>query len=197
MKNGLSVSIGKIIQHTPHGVCISLRPPLRAFWNRWTLGLDSGPDNAGLWTDISAQKHTEFGSRYITLDPCVSGLKVLDSSDKSTHYHSPSNRGVTQCLDSGTPTSLDSRFWTRVYLRRIPRVQPFELRGHSMLGLGHPNFFGLGILESGVPPTDSQSPALRIEGSLNVWTWAPQLLWTRDFGLGYTSDGFPKSRPSN
>ena len=24
-----------------------------AFWNRWTLGLDFGPVNAGLWTDIS------------------------------------------------------------------------------------------------------------------------------------------------
>ncbi len=26
-----------------------------AFWNRWTLGLDFGPGNAGLWTEISAQ----------------------------------------------------------------------------------------------------------------------------------------------
>ncbi len=24
-----------------------------AFWNRWTLGLDLGLGNAGLWTDIS------------------------------------------------------------------------------------------------------------------------------------------------
>ncbi len=24
-----------------------------AFWNRWTLGLDFGLGNAGLWTDIS------------------------------------------------------------------------------------------------------------------------------------------------
>ncbi len=60
----------------------------RAFWNRWTLGLDFGPGNAGLWTDISVQKHTEFGPRYITLDLCVSALKILDSRDKSTHYHS-------------------------------------------------------------------------------------------------------------
>ncbi len=28
------------------------------FWNRWTLDLDFGPGNAGLWTGISAQKHT-------------------------------------------------------------------------------------------------------------------------------------------
>ena len=26
------------------------------FWNRWTLGLDLGPGNAGLWTEISTQK---------------------------------------------------------------------------------------------------------------------------------------------
>ncbi len=39
----------------------------KAFWNRWTLGMDFGLGNAGLWSDISAQKHTEFGSRYITL----------------------------------------------------------------------------------------------------------------------------------
>ncbi len=27
-----------------------------AFWNRWTLGLDFGLGNAGLWTDILVQK---------------------------------------------------------------------------------------------------------------------------------------------
>ncbi len=40
----------------------------KAFWNRWTLGLDFGPGNAGLWTDISAQKHTKFADIYLTLD---------------------------------------------------------------------------------------------------------------------------------
>ncbi len=32
---------------------LGVRPDEMAFWNRWTLGLDFGPGNAGLWTEIS------------------------------------------------------------------------------------------------------------------------------------------------
>ncbi len=31
-----------------------------AFWNPWTLEVHFGPENAGLWTEISAQEHTKF-----------------------------------------------------------------------------------------------------------------------------------------
>ncbi len=45
---------------------VSWRRVVEAFWNRWTLGLSTG-----LWTEISAQKHTKFGPLYLTLDLCV------------------------------------------------------------------------------------------------------------------------------
>ncbi len=36
-----------------------------AFWNRWTLDLCFGPGNAGLWTEISAQKHKKFAATVV------------------------------------------------------------------------------------------------------------------------------------
>ena len=48
--------------------------------NRWTLGLDFGPRNAGLWTEISgnisAQKHTKLAAVLI-LDLCVSSANFV------------------------------------------------------------------------------------------------------------------------
>ncbi len=59
-----------------------------AFWNRWTLGLDFGLGNAGLWTQISGnlgpKTHKIYCIHALILDLCVSCLRNLDSNNKST-----------------------------------------------------------------------------------------------------------------
>ncbi len=59
-----------------------------AFWNRWTLALDFGPGNAGLWTEISGnlgpKTHKICCIHVLILDLCVLRLRILDSGDKST-----------------------------------------------------------------------------------------------------------------
>ncbi len=47
-----------------------------ALWNRWTLGLDPGPGNAGLWTDISGNIFVCFWIAISVQSPTFSGSRV-------------------------------------------------------------------------------------------------------------------------
>ena len=56
---------------------------IKAFWNRWTMDLDFGPGNAGLWTEISTKKHTQFAAINPEQFLCVFGL---ESRSRVQHF---------------------------------------------------------------------------------------------------------------
>ena len=67
---------------------------LGAFWNRWTLALDFGPGNAGLWTEISAEN-----THKICCYLCVFGPRFPEISVQSPAFPGPKSR----------PRSTDSK----------------------------------------------------------------------------------------
>ncbi len=104
-----------------------------AFWNRWTLGLDFGPGNAGLWTDISGnigpKTHKISCIHVLFLDLCVSRLRILHSSDKCKIFRPETHR--SKVIYRG-PNSVC--FWAEISVqspafpgpKSRPRVQRFQ-----------------------------------------------------------------------
>ncbi len=91
-----------------------------AFWNRWTLGLDFGLGNAGLWTDISGnigpKTHKSCWIHVLIMDLCVLRIRIFDSSDKTTSiipkitHVTPCQRGWTlPFLGTCVDLSLESK----------------------------------------------------------------------------------------
>ncbi len=77
-------------------VIFSFSVIFRAFWNRWTLGLDFGPGNTGLWTEVSAKKHTEFGPRRMQPILCVFWPRFPEISAQSPAFPGPKSRPRVQ-----------------------------------------------------------------------------------------------------